>query len=165
MRVQKMFTLLRMYADDNIASMYATSMHSDSGYLVTDPSVRRGGGMDTHTTLSPHARGVRSRGVVRRHAHVTHAVRPPRARRARTPKTRFPPRDLSAGRTRSTARSLPDRRARSSPPRWQGKASYGGYLTWDDHPKLASKPKVGGARRSGLALHRPACSVHSRVHR
>jgi len=36
----KMFTLLRMYADDNIASMYATSMHSDSGYLVTDASVR-----------------------------------------------------------------------------------------------------------------------------
>jgi len=35
-----MFTLLRMYADDNIASMYATSMHSDSGYLVTDASVR-----------------------------------------------------------------------------------------------------------------------------
>ena len=48
MRVQKMFTLLRMYADDNIASMYATSMHSDSGYLVTDPSVRRGGEW-THT--------------------------------------------------------------------------------------------------------------------
>ena len=24
---------------------------------------------------------------------------------------------------------------------WQGKASYGGYLTWDDHPVLAKKPK------------------------
>jgi hypothetical protein len=57
---EKMFTLLRMYADDNIASMYATSMHSDSGYLVTDAS---------------------------------------------------------------------------------GKASYGGYLTWDDHPVLAQKQK------------------------
>ena len=34
-----MFTVLRMYADDNIASMYATSMHSDSGYLVTNASV------------------------------------------------------------------------------------------------------------------------------
>ena len=36
---RKMFTLLRMYAKDDIASMYATSMHSDSGYLVINASV------------------------------------------------------------------------------------------------------------------------------
>ena len=44
-----MFTLLRMYGEDNIASMYATSMHSDSGYLVTNSSVR----------LSPHGGAMR----------------------------------------------------------------------------------------------------------
>ena len=82
----KMFTLLRMYADDNIASMYATSMHSDSGYLVTDASVR-----------PACASGARSLGD-------THT-------------------SLTAGCG------------------WQGKASYGGYLTWDDHPVLAQKQK------------------------
>eukprot|EP00277_Geminigera_cryophila_P019036 CAMPEP_0179448392 /NCGR_PEP_ID=MMETSP0799-20121207/32234_1 /TAXON_ID=46947 /ORGANISM="Geminigera cryophila, Strain CCMP2564" /LENGTH=73 /DNA_ID=CAMNT_0021240181 /DNA_START=35 /DNA_END=256 /DNA_ORIENTATION=+ len=54
-----------MYPGDNIASMYATSMHSGSGYLVTSPD---------------------------------------------------------------------------------GSASYGGYLTWDDHPKLAQKPKAKAAK-------------------
>jgi len=34
-----MFALLTMYPGDNIASMYATSMHSGSGYLVTSPDV------------------------------------------------------------------------------------------------------------------------------
>ena len=38
----RMFTLLRMYGEDNIASIYATSMHSDSGYLVTNGSVSSG---------------------------------------------------------------------------------------------------------------------------
>jgi len=30
----------------------------------------------------------------------------------------------------------------------QGQASYGGYLTWDDHPALAQKPKVNFFPRS-----------------
>merc|ERR1712216_52137 len=56
-----MFTVLRMYADDNIASMYATSMHSDSGYLVTDSSGNASYGgyltWDDHPTLAQ-AQGV-----------------------------------------------------------------------------------------------------------
>ena len=35
-----MFSCLRMYANDDIATFYATGMHSDSGYLVTSESVR-----------------------------------------------------------------------------------------------------------------------------
>mmetsp|Transcript_100268 Transcript_100268/g.146362 ORF Transcript_100268/g.146362 Transcript_100268/m.146362 type:complete len:88 (+) Transcript_100268:38-301(+) len=32
-----MFALLSIYGTDGQASMYATQMHSDSGYLVTSP--------------------------------------------------------------------------------------------------------------------------------
>ena len=32
-----MFAVLRMYEPDGHAGMYATMMHSDSGYLVTSP--------------------------------------------------------------------------------------------------------------------------------
>ena len=36
-----MFESLHMYGRDDGASLYATAMHSDSGYLVTDSKVRQ----------------------------------------------------------------------------------------------------------------------------
>ena len=97
-----MFTLLRMYADDNIASMYATQMHSDSGYMVTDATVS----------------------VV---SHVLRSV--------------------------PNAALLWTECTSTSVCALQGKTSYGGYLTWDDHPvhrankkKVTSHPHILSAR-------------------
>ena len=57
-RLSIMFALL-MYGSDAHAGIYATMMHSDSGYLVTDPSGKASYAgyltWDDHSTLAPQA--------------------------------------------------------------------------------------------------------------
>ena len=104
-----MFAVLRMYEPDGHAGMYATMMHSDSGYLVTSPV----------------------------NLHVSYSLRPQQASCNAAP--RIPASSLFL--VWAHPDGIRERRAyarlRARSHTQDGKASYSGYLTWDDEARRA----------------------------
>ena len=104
-----MFGVLRMYEPDGHAGMYATMMHSDSGYLVTSPV----------------------------NLHVSYSLRPQQASCNAAP--RIPASSLFL--VWAHPDGIRERRAyarlRARSHTQDGKASYSGYLTWDDEARRA----------------------------